>query len=742
MKPIPSVSASPGLPTDSSRTGRPGRYRLVGWPWTSPWLAGLALFVATWAVYWPLVQAGYIWDDAGWIYQNPVLRHWHGLWLIWFKFGDTIQYYPLTFTGFFLQYRLWAGDPLGYHIINILMQATAGILLWRVLLRLGCRWGWLAALLFTIYPVQVETVGWAAEQKNLLSGILYFCAVLFYLRFLGLNEPASASAARPTYRWYLVATLFFVLALLAKTAVCTLPAVLLVIIWWQRGRLRWRDVLATIPWFILGLVMGLVTIVAEREQSGAHGSAFHFTWTQRTIIAGRDFWFYLLKLLWPHPLLEIYPRWHMADLRGWAWGYPLAVVLLVGLLWVWRKRLGRGPLAAIAFFLLTLFPTLGFISFYTMIYTFVADHYQYLACIGPIVLVVETLAWGYGKGRARLQKKSALAGASPRPEIAWRAGYFALTGTVVLMLALVAWVQTWVYVPPQRVWSHVLRYDPTNWAAMENLASCEFTDHHDRRAWLLYRRAETLPGGDNYLVHQDMGDFALRLEHNYPLAAAEYRRSLAFDSHNLTVIEHLIGCYEQMGQWQRALMDLGRGLHLFPQSANLHFTLAQLLARSHHYKAAAREYSAVVAIEPRNTMAQYDLAVTLDQLAQPMAAMQHYRLALRISPQFVPAHFRYGMDLLKTGHAANAAAEFREALALGQTRMNILRQRGQRPPAAAWANQALVHLALAQAMDRLGRHSIARQQRNRAAQIRAWLNARQPATAPDRPSVKLPTLTQ
>ncbi len=734
MKPIPSDSALPGPPTNPSRAAR--RF------WKSPWLAGLALLAAASAVYWPLVHAGYIWDDAGWIYQNPVLRHWSRLWWIWFKFGDTIQYYPLTFTGFFLQYRLWAGHPLGYHIVNILLQAAAGILLWRVLRRLGCRWAWLAALLFIIDPVQVETVGWAAEQKNLLSGLLYFSAVLFYLRFLGFPESAPAAATRPPYRWYLLATFFFVLALLAKTAVCTLPAVLLVVIWWQRGRVRLGDVLATIPWFILGLAMGLVTIVAEREQSGAHGSAFHFTWAQRTIIAGRDVWFYLSKLIWPHPLLEIYPRWHLADLHGWAWCYPLAVVLLVAMLWGWRRRLGRGPLAAVAFFLLTLFPTLGFISFYTMIYTFVADHYQYLACIGPIVLVVETLAWVYEKGHSRLKTISASVATSPRPENLWRVGYFGLTGAGVLMLALVAYAQTWVYVPPQRVWSHVLRYDPTNWAAMENLASCEFADHHDRRAWILYRQAEKLPGGDNYLVHQDMGDFALRLLRNYPLAAAEYRRSLAFDSHNLTVIEHLIACYEQMGQWPKALVDLGHGLELFPRSAKLHFTLAQLLVRSHHYKAAALQYAAVVSIEPRNTMAQYDLAVTLDQLAQPMAAMRHYRLALRISPDFVPAHFRYGLDLLKTGHAADAAAEFREALALGKKRLNMLRKRGRHLPAAAWANQALVHLALAQAMDRLGNHAVARQQRKQAAQIQAWLQAQHPATAPYRPSIKLPTLAQ
>ena len=739
MKPTPPVSPLSGLPTDLSIAGRSGRFRLLRWPWTSPWLAIVGLLAASWAVYGPLVHAGYIWDDAGWIYQNPVLRHWHGLWLIWFKFGDNIQYYPLTFTGFFLQYRLWGSHPLGYHIVNILMQAVAGILLWRVLRRLGCRWAWLAALLFTVYPVQVETVGWAAEQKNLLSGILYFCAVLFYLRFLGFGEQ-TPPAARPAYRWYLVATLFFVLALLAKTAVCTLPAVLLVIIWWQRGRVRWRDALATIPWFILGLAMGLVTMIAERWQSGAHGRAFHFTWAERTMIAGRDVWFYLLKLIWPHPLLEIYPRWHIADLHGWAWCYPIAVVFLVTLLWILRKQLGRGPLAAAAFFLLTLFPTLGFISFYTMIYTFVADHYQYLACIGPIVLGVETLAWIYAKGRTQLQKQAPPA-AGHRPENIWRAGYLGLTGSVVMLLALVAYAQTWVYVPPQRVWSHVLRYDASNWAAMENLASCEFADHHDRAAWLLYRRAETLPGGDNYLVHQDMGDFALRLLHNYPLAAAEYRRSLAFDSHNLAVIRHLIGCYEQMGQWQKALADLGRGLHLFPRSADLHFTLAQLLVRSHHARAAAREYRAVVAIEPRNTMAQYDLAVTLDQLAQPVAAMQHYRLALRVSPQFAPAHFRYGMDLLKTGHAADAAAEFREALALGKKRMNMLRRHGQQPTATAWANQALVHQALAQAMDQLGRHALAQQQRNRAAQIQARLRAGQPATS-HRPSVKLPTLAQ
>lgn len=698
---------------------------LRGWirVWHNPWFLGAALLLITLAVYWPLVHAGYIWDDAGWVYRNPVMRHWNGLWLIWFKFDATIQYYPLTFTWFFAQYRFWGSDAMGYHIVSILMQGTAGIVLWRVLRRLGLRWGWLAAVIFAIHPVQTDTVGWVAEQKNLLSGVLYFAAILFYLRFIGF-ENGDNKAVEPVsfHRWpyYLIAIGFFILALLAKTAVCSLPVVLLVLIWWKRNRLTWRDLILTVPLFCIGLAMGLVTIYAERHQSGAHGHAFHFTLAQRTIIAGKDIWFYLGKLVWPHPLLEIYPRWQVAQRGGWEWFYPLSVMVALGTLGLLRHRIGRGPLAAALFFCVSLFPTLGFISFYTMVYTFVADHYQYIACIGPIVLLVEGLGQGYEQLSVRLRMKTTIVGpAGTTSKIGPPMSFCVVASAAVVTLGILSHRQSEVYVPPEHVWQHVLKYDPSNWAAMDNLASYDFSIGAYSRALALYQRAEHTKGGNNYLVHQDMGDYDFQVLRNYSAAAAEYRQSLTLENHNLLVIRHLVDCYKRLGQWRRAMMDLQRGEALYPRSARLHFEIAGLLSGAGEYAPAVREYQEVVRLEPHNTMAQYDLAVTLDKLGHPKQALRHYHHAIQISPRFALAHFMYGQDLLKLQRPADAAAEFREALALGRSHIKMLILRGGKPPLAVWLNQAIVHQALGYAMAAMGNPQAARKQRQRAKQIRA-----------------------
>ncbi len=246
--------------------------------------AGLAALVL--CAYGPLLRAGFIWDDQ-WIVENFFVRHWSGFWYIWRGAGGvTDEYYPLAYSVFLLEHMLWGVNPLDYHLFSIVLQAINGLLLWRILKRLGLKSAWLIAAIFAIHPVQVETVAWVAEQKTLLSALCYFVAVLAWLRFAKLggapdDHPAVGLESRarpPPYQvaarkpsrdltqacsppakwarlwrdlaWYFLALLFFVLALLAKTAACTLPAILLLLLWWKRGRLTWRDILVHLPWFL------------------------------------------------------------------------------------------------------------------------------------------------------------------------------------------------------------------------------------------------------------------------------------------------------------------------------------------------------------------------------------------------------------------------------------------------------------------------------------------------------------
>ena len=264
--------------------------------------------------------------------RTPPVLH-----LIWFQPTALQQYYPLTGTTFWLDYQLWKFWTLPYHVENVLLHALAALLFWRLLLRLQVPGAWLAAALFALHPVMVESVAWITERKNVLSLVLYLGALLAYLRYaqgvtgggwrvaggtpsqcLGAADRSHAARVtghgsrdtRHSTLFYGLAFVLFLCALLAKTTTFSLPAVILLIGWWKRGQIRWRaDVLPTLPFFALALGLCAVTAWLEKYHVGAQGSDFALTFPQRCLIAGRAFWFYLGKLLWPANLCFVYPRW-------------------------------------------------------------------------------------------------------------------------------------------------------------------------------------------------------------------------------------------------------------------------------------------------------------------------------------------------------------------------------------------------------------------------------------------------
>ena len=237
-----------------------------------------------------------------------------GLWRIWFDLTATQQYYPLTHSAFWVMARLWGASTLGYHLVNILLHALSATLVVVILRRLAVPGAALAGLIFALHPVHVESVAWIAELKNTLSGVLYLTALLAWLHF----------ERHRRAMWYVAASLTFVLALLAKTVTATLPGALLVVLWFARGRLRWRhDVLPVLPLAAVGLVDGLLTAWVERTLIGAAGAEFQLSFVERVLLAGRAAWFYLGKIVWPIDLVFVYPRWSIdAAVRALGAGEP------------------------------------------------------------------------------------------------------------------------------------------------------------------------------------------------------------------------------------------------------------------------------------------------------------------------------------------------------------------------------------------------------------------------------------
>ena len=666
--------------------------------WIVPLLPGVLITALVFLVYAPLIHGGFIWDDSGWLVKNHFVHHWRGLWYIWFVPSASIQYYPLVFTAFLLQYKLWGLHAAGFHVVNIALQALNAILLWIILRKLGLKSAWLIAAIFAIHPVQVETVGWVAEQKNLISAAFYFAAVLAWIRMVRLDKPErlpTRSSFHPV-GWYLLATLFFVLALLAKTDACTLPAVLLAIAWWKRGRLAESDINPTVPWFFLGFLMAAITVYQEHTQVGAHGPQFRFTLAEHLLIAGKDLWFYPLKLFWPYPLLEVYPRWNTAAPIGWQWIFPATALVVPVVLFLLHKKISRGPFAAVAFYGLTISPVLGFIAFYTMLYTFVADHYQYLACIGILALVVETGRWclqrlvDYARRGDPAAKATAPGQALP----------VTCAVALIVVLGVLTWNQSELYEPPIHIWVHVLHFEPNSPVALQQVGAYECDRGHLAVGLSMLMRAYRLTKGTDPVVDSDLGDVYSRKYHNYAKAIVYYRFALASDPRDLSNIRHIVHCYERLGQWAMAFADLHRGLMEYPRSAALHFALANALTFWRQYSAAAGQYRLAVRYEPYNTKALYDLAVTLEKISQWRKAIPFYQRAVQASPQFALGYFEYGKCLLIHGRPALAAVQFRKVIRLQPRNSHAYRALARALQVLGHRRQAAAYFTLATKLKR------------------------------------------
>ena len=226
--------------------------------------AGLIVLI-TLLAYIRAMRGGYVWDDETHVTHNLTLRTLDGLRKIWLKPGTVPQYYPLVHTTFWLEYNLWHLHPFGYHLVNVLLHSFNAILLLFILRYLRVPGALLAALLFALHPVHVESVAWITERKNVLSGLFYLSSFLAYLRFYNLTadplpHSSSSSVLHPIsdqeshlWRYYALSLFLFICALLSKTVTSSLPAAILLVLWWKRNRLRWRDVSFLIPFFVLGV---------------------------------------------------------------------------------------------------------------------------------------------------------------------------------------------------------------------------------------------------------------------------------------------------------------------------------------------------------------------------------------------------------------------------------------------------------------------------------------------------------
>ena len=342
--------------------------------WPLLWIIGLVVLTAT--VHWPSLQNGFIWDDDDHFTENPAMTSPDGLRQIWTTLAVS-RYYPLTLTTFWVQQRLWGLNPMLHHAVNIVLHAASAVLIFALLRKLQVRGAWAAAAIWAVHPVMVESVAWATELKNTQSGVFFFLSLLLFLK----------SEERARYGWYVLALACAAAALLSKPSAVILPLVLLLCVWWKRRRIGWADLLRAVPFLALSAGMSLLTIAEQRGHIERGVQDWSLTSPERLIVAGKALWFYAVKLLWPVNLTFVYARWDN-DVRSVGSWLPVLATLAIGV-WLWsvrRHQWARVSLFGLGYFVIGLLPVLGFYDVYYFRYSFVADHFQYLAAVGIIAL--------------------------------------------------------------------------------------------------------------------------------------------------------------------------------------------------------------------------------------------------------------------------------------------------------------------------------------------------------------------
>lgn len=602
--------------------------------WKSPGLGAALIVLLTVVAYLPALRGGFIWDDDDHLTANPAMTAPHGLRMIWSSLAVS-RYYPLTLTSFWVQRRLWGLNPMPYHMVNIALHAINGILAFLVLRRLRVPAAWLAAALWVLHPVNVESVAWITELKNTQSGVFFFCAVLCFLRF----------EVQEQHRWYALALLCGAGAVLSKASTVVLPLVLLLCAWWERGCWRLKDIVRIAPFFALALLMSGLAIVEQRGHVVQQGTAgWSLGVVARVIIAAKAIWFYAGKILWPANLAFVYPRWEPSANSIGSWLPLTGVVAVGGILWVWRREpWAHAGLFGVGFFVTALLPVLGFFDVYYFRYSFVADHFQYLASLGIIACAASWLA--------HVLDRNKLWSTPVRTTIC---------SAILVVLASLTWAQAHVYRDTETLWQDTVLKTPSAWMAHNNLGAVLQHLGRNPEAIEHYQEAVRLKP-DYFEAHNNLG-FALSQVGRAKEAIAQYEEALQLDPNDIEAHNNLGNILWQVGKIREAIEQYEKALRINPDFADALNNLGAALGRLGRDTEAMECYEHALRIKPGFAEAHNNLGVVLLQRGRVPEAMKHWEQALQFKPDYPDAHNNLGLALEQTGNVREAIKHYEEAL--------------------------------------------------------------------------------
>ena len=636
--------------------------------WRRGWFWALLLVAFVVAAFAQVFRAGFIWDDESHLTRNVCVIGPLGLKEIW----TTAQavYYPLVLTTFWALHKFVGLNPFPYHLLNVLLHAASAVLFWRILQLLKVHGAWLGAALWALHPVMVQSVAWITELKNTQSCVFYLLSILLFLKWAQQERPVSG-APQPRSRDrssldFMLSLVFFILATLSKPSVVMLPLVLALCIWWMQGKIRWRDILTLTPFALISALASAWTIWEQRFHAHAIGPDWAQTFPERLIIAGKAVWFYLGKLLWPHPLIFIYPRWDIDSSKVVAY-LPL-VVAIGGLIALWfvRAKWHRALFFAAGYYVISLFPVLSFFTVFFFRYSFVSDHFQYLASMGPLALAGAGISTVIGRlcktPRTLASETDALQGldnhlAGSRWRLVLSGG---LCGILLMSLGFLTWRQTAEYHNLFALYTATLRKNPGCWMAHYNLGILLSDQGEAEKAIGHYRRAVDLRP-DYAEAHYNLGRLLVE-QGQFDDAIAHYEKAAAINPADAEAQNNLGVTLFGVGRTDDAIAHYQKALEIQPGYAEASCNLANALIAKGDIDGAIGRYTACLAAIPDQEEARYNLASALLRRGRVDEAIIQYHKVLEKHPDSADAHANLGSAWLAKRRIRDAMTEYTKAL--------------------------------------------------------------------------------
>ncbi|MFG0250089.1 MAG: tetratricopeptide repeat protein [Phycisphaeraceae bacterium JB051] len=556
--------------------------------------------------YWPVFSCGFIWDDNDYVTQNQTLRDVDGLVQIWTNPRSIPQYYPLVHTTFWLEYQAWGLNPLGYHVVNLLLHLMVSLLWWVLLRRMGLPCAWLAAMLFAIHPVHVESVAWITERKNVLSGVFYVLTAITYWQFYLLQE----SKLKRRWGWYVLALCCFLAALLSKTVTATLPAAMVLVLWYHRKRFPKKDALLLLPFFALGITLGYYTVHVEAVHVGASGDAFDLTAIDRFLLAGRVIWVYLSKLLWPIELVFFYPRWPIYSQTLMAWFCPIGVLAVIFMLLKNRHVWGGVWLVGWLFFIGTLVPVLGFVNVFPMKFSWVADHFQYLASMGILALVA-LLLHNLHRYAPRIGQASIL--------------------LILVSLSVRTHQQLPAYRDLQSLWEHVVKHNPGNWAAKNNLGAIYAENGRLSDAFNLFKQSLVINPAQSK-GYENLGSYYFA-KREWARAECYFKICLEKEPGKIKVRLKCATACRKQGKLEEALAHATDSVRRKPDDLDSWTVVASICSDMKAYDKSIIAWKRAIQIAPQLGYLHYSLGVTATQHGDYDLAIKAQQYAAKLEPE-------------------------------------------------------------------------------------------------------------